>query len=182
MSNKAVAAFEVGIRDAEALLEFFNAISSVDHPLNKNAEVLKRSGLIMAITAWETYVEDRLEQSLEARLKVISGSSIGTFIQRRFALDIKQLHNPNSAKTKVIFLEYLGIDVTEGWNLTNSAPNETKKRLDELLVKRGEVAHRSKSVTTNPAGDVVKKNDLEKAIRFLRELVDATEKYLVEKL
>ena len=182
MSNKAVVAFEIGIRDAMALLEFFDAISSVDHPLNKNAEVLKRAGLVMAMTAWETYVEDRVEQSLHTRLKVISGSQIASFVQRRFDTDIKQLHNPTSDKVRKLFLDYLGLDVTEGWNLMNSAPNETKKRLDAYLSKRGDVVHRSRSMDIPPAGDVVTKSDLEKAIRFLKELVEINERYLTEKL
>jgi hypothetical protein len=181
MSGKAVKAFEAGIRDAEALLEYFEAIQSADHPSNKHAEVLKRAGLIMAMTAWETYVEDRLEETLEDRLKVLNGSSVSSFIRRRFAADIKQLHNPTSDKVKKLFTDYLDVDVTEGWLLTNLAPNEARKRLDALLSKRGEVVHRSKVATANPAGDVVKKSDLEKAIRFLKELVTVTEKYLAEK-
>ena len=182
MSNKAVAAFKIGIRDAEVLLESFDAISSEDHPLNKNAEVLKRAGLVMAMTAWETYVEDRLQQSLHERLKAISGSQIGSFIQRRFDTDIKQLHNPTSDKVRKLFLDYLGLDVTEGWTLINFAPNEAKKRLDAYLSKRGDVVHRSKAMDKSPAGDVVTKADLGKAIRFLTELVEVNERYLAEKL
>ena len=182
MSGKAKKAFEAGIKDAEALLEYFEAIQSADHPSNKHAEVLKRAGLIMAMTAWETYVEDRLEEALNARLKVLAGCSVSSFIERRLAIDIKQLHNPSSDKVRKLFNEYLGVDVTEGWALTNSAPNETKKRLDDCLSKRGEVVHRSRVLTTNPAGDVVRKSDLEKAIRFLKELVVVNEKYLAEKL
>jgi len=40
----------------------------------KDTEVLKRAGLILAVTAWETYVEDRARQSMEAQLNGIKGA------------------------------------------------------------------------------------------------------------
>ena len=56
--SRAYQSFEYGIKDAEELLAHFDAINA--NPPPANAEVLKRAGLVMALTAWETYVEDRL--------------------------------------------------------------------------------------------------------------------------
>jgi hypothetical protein len=48
--------FLSSIEDAITLLAYFDAL----HKQNaETAEVLKRAGLVMALTAWETYVEDR---------------------------------------------------------------------------------------------------------------------------
>lgn len=48
--------FDCAIQDAEVLLEHFDAANT--HPLLENTEVLKRAGLVMALPAWETYVEE----------------------------------------------------------------------------------------------------------------------------
>jgi len=52
--SRAYQSFEYGIKDAEELLAHFDAINT--NPPPPNAEVLKRAGLVMALTAWETYV------------------------------------------------------------------------------------------------------------------------------
>ena len=54
--------FVQSIQDAENLLKHFNARNTKPPP--PEIEVLKRAGLIMAMTAWETYVEDRLQEAL----------------------------------------------------------------------------------------------------------------------
>ena len=66
--------FDVGIKDAEELLKHFDAINS--NPPPDNAEVLKRAALVMAMTAWETYVEDRVVEETTRQLKVVSGLSL----------------------------------------------------------------------------------------------------------
>ena len=96
--SEAKASFEYGIQDAEDLLGHFDAINV--NPPPANAEVLKRAGLVMALTAWETYVEDRVSESLDKKLSVVAGSYAGDFIQMRLKLDLKRFHNPTAEKTK----------------------------------------------------------------------------------
>ena len=86
------------------------------NPPPANAEVLKRAGLVMALTAWETYVEDRLLEEMNKKLGAVFGSYVGDFVLKKLTTDLKQFHNPSSDKTKRIFQEYLGFDVTEGWS------------------------------------------------------------------
>ena len=50
--------------DAEELLAHCN---SMGHPLPQKAEVFKRAGLVMALTTWETYVEDRVLEGVKRR-------------------------------------------------------------------------------------------------------------------
>ena len=58
--SQAFLQFEQGIKDSEELLAHFDSINQ--SPLPASAEVLKRAGLVMALTAWETYVEDRVTE------------------------------------------------------------------------------------------------------------------------
>lgn len=169
--------FEFAIKDAEELLAHFDAINS--NPPPTNAEVLKRAGLVMALTAWETYVEDRVVESMNKRLQVVVGSYVGEFIQNKLQVELKQFHNPTSAKTKRLFQDYLNIDVTSAWAWSNITPESAKKTLDSWISKRGDAVHRSKPINNgSPTRHLVKRDELEKVIRFLRELVRTTDEFI----
>ena len=175
--SHAFQSFEYSIKDAEELLAHFDAINGKPPPAN--AEVLKRAGLVMALTAWETYVEDMLVEKMGKRLGLVTGSFIGDFVHKRLNLELKQFHNPNSDKTKKIFQEYLGIDVTEGWNWANYDPNKAKTALDHWISKRGDAVHRSKPANNgSPVAHLIKRDELEKVIRFIKDLVKATDDFV----
>jgi HEPN superfamily RiboL-PSP-like protein len=172
--SRAKSTFESSIKDAEVLLEHFDEVNKQPPP--EKAEVLKRAGLIMALTAWETYVEDRVREEMQHRLRVVDGSYVGNFVLARLEDELKRFHNPNTEKTRKLFHEYLGIDVTSAWAWQHFDIAKVKKTLDDLIVKRGDAVHRSKAApSATPAPHLVKREDLEKAIRFLRSLVDATD-------
>ncbi|WP_369460057.1 HEPN domain-containing protein [Comamonas sediminis] len=68
------------------------------------------------------------------------------------------------------------VDVIAGWKWLHFDTALAKKTLDQLISRRGDVVHRSKPVTAGaPVPHRVKRDDLEKAIRFLTGLVTATE-------
>jgi len=172
MPSRAAAAFQQSIKDAVELLQHFDAINTKPPPAN--AEVLKRAGLIMALTAWETFVEDRAQEALDQRIAVIKGSPVAMFVERKFGEEIKRFNNPTSEKTRRLFLDYVGVDVTSGWSWNGVTPTKAQKSLDDLLTKRGEASHRS-DATAASQGHLVKRDDLEKAIKFLGQLVEKTD-------
>lgn len=177
--SKARAAFETSIKDAEELLAHFDALPK---PPPQSADVLKRAGLVMALTAWETYVEDLVLEEVTARLRVVNGSYVGNFVLKRLDDELKRFHNPTSEKVKRLFMDFLEVDVTARWEWSNYDSAKAKKNLDELISKRGDAVHRSNPVAAgaSPAPHLVKREDLEKAIRFLRALVDATDAALAQ--
>ncbi len=145
------------------------------------ADVLKRAGLVMAMTAWETYVEDRILEAVQSRLRVLNGSPVGNFVMGKLQEELKRFHNPTAEKTKRLFLDYLQIDVTASWRWLNFDPQTARTRLDDLISKRGDAVHRSRpSAENGTPGHLVKGEELEKAIRFLKGLVAVTEKALIE--
>jgi hypothetical protein len=173
--SKAKITFDNSIRDAEELLAHFDKANT--HPPPENAEVLKRAGLIMALTAWETYVEDRVTEGVAARIVSIGTSAFSQFVERKLADELKRFNNPNSEKTRKLFREFLDVDVTPGWLWNNYDSVRAKESLDELISKRGDAVHRSRPAPTGvPAAHLVKREDLQKAINFLKELVNATDK------
>jgi len=175
--SQAKLTFDAAIQDAEELLGHFNRINS--NPPPPNAEVLKRAGLIIAFTAWETYVEDRVREALAARLGSEGEGPSARFVQRRLDEDLKRFNNPNTEKTKRLFQEFLEIDVTASWQWNQYDVTKVKTKLDKLIAKRGEAVHRSSPRRGGPpAAHLITKDELKSAISFLKSLVDATEKAL----
>lgn len=177
MSSNASEVFAQSILDAENLLAHFNKLNTKPPP--PEIEVLKRAGLIMAMTAWETYVEDRVTEAVTARLRGLADSSIAEFVQAKLADEIKRLHNPTSEKTIHLFRDYANVDLTDKWVWNNYEAKAVRERLNQYMKLRGDVVHRSRTIEPGPPkAHPVTKEDLEKVIRFLRALVEATEKAL----
>ena len=178
--SKALVSFEGSIKDAEDLLAHFDAMPK---PPPANAEVLKRAGLVMALTAWETYVEDLAREEVSKRVRIVNGSYVGKFVLTRLEEELKRFHSPTSEKTKKLFKDFLEVDdVSASWEWANYDSSKAKKTLDDLISKRGDAVHRSKPTAAGapPAPHLIKREELEKAIRFLRSLVEATDRSLIE--
>ena len=172
--SKANTTFAQSILDAENLLKHFNDLNTKPPP--PELEVLKRAGLIMAMTAWETYVEDRLQEAAEKRLSALADSSICAFMASKLAEEIKRLHNPNSEKTIQLFRDYAGVELPQRWHWNGMELQAVRERLDKYIKLRGDVVHRSRSIIPGPSqAHPVKKEELERAINFLKQLVQATE-------
>lgn len=169
--------FNQAIKDAENLLAHFNKLNTKPPPAD--IEVLKRAGLIMAMTAWETYVEDRLNQAVTKRLDAERDCKFGDFVRTRVSEEIKRLHNPNAEKTIQLFRDYAGVDLADSWSWNNFDSNLVREQLDGYLKLRGDVVHRARVFRGGPtSAQPVTKASLQKAIIFLKSLVSATEKAL----
>lgn len=175
--TKAGQSFEYSIKDAEELLKRFD--SEKDGSLGYNPETLKRAGMVLALAAWETYIKDRFREEIEIWLSSVKGSQLGNFVRKKIDEDLKRFFNPNSVRTKQLFKSYFDIDITESWEWDNYKPADSKKALDKYISMRGDAAHQAN--TSSGQAQIVKREDLDKAIRFLKGLVEATEKLEIAK-
>ena len=167
--------FKLAISDAKELAACYDLMNEKDNSTPPDA--LKRAALIMALTAWESYVEDIATEIFDNKYGVLKGSHIGNYLDRQFSSKLKMFHNPGSQKTKEIFEEFFDINVTESWIWGNyQTSKEAKKALDDWLKRRGEAVHRSQIDITKP--DLIKRNELDKCVRFISELVEITDKTL----
>jgi hypothetical protein len=172
--SKASETFNQSILDAEHLLKHFNELNTKPPP--PDIEVLKRAGLVMALTAWETYVEDRVIEATDERLRSVGNESIARFVRSKLNDEISRLHNPTSERTTELFRQYADVDLSGKWCWNGSDDEATRRRLNDYIKLRGEVVHRSRRVQPGPPEPhLVKKDELDKAIRFLKALVQATE-------
>ena len=105
------------------------------------------------------------------------------FVLRHLALRVKQFHNPTSEKTCKLFADFLGFsDVSKSWVWNHCERKRARRDLDALFLKRGKVVHRSRLPAAGTStADLIRKDELEKAIRFLKDLVDATERATTSK-
>lgn len=68
MTSKAFLTFDHAIQDAIELLDHFDALNQ--HPPPPEIEVLKRAGLVMALAALETYLEDLLVETVSRSVAI----------------------------------------------------------------------------------------------------------------
>jgi hypothetical protein len=182
MTSRAFQTFEHAIQDADDLLNHFDALNK--HPPPPEIEVLKRASLVMALAALETYVEDRIVEAADA----VSGrgseaSHLVKFYKSSLENDLKFFHAPSSDRVKAIFVKYLSIDVTEGWTWNNYDPARVRSELNKIAKKRGDIAHRSwRPVAGQTTPHAVTREDLRKSIRFIKDLVRATDAFISEQL
>ena len=173
--SKAKENFDIAIQDAERILDAYDKLNR-ERIDNRDPEELKRAALIMALTAWETYVEDRISEELENQMKPLEGSRVAQFVSDTLKEELKYFHNPNSNKTKRLFERFLYVDVTQGWNWAGFEPKAAATKLNEWIKKRGDAVHRS--VMDKQASHLVSRDDMRKCINFFKCLVEATDKVL----
>ncbi|MCE9679858.1 hypothetical protein LZP69_11860 [Shewanella sp. AS1] len=177
--SESIKTFERALSDAEALLKCYDDLNiDVDKTIPP-PEALKRASLILVLTAWETYVEDIAVELFNNKFSSIKGCQIGTFMERQFSEKLKMFHNPDSQKTKHLFFEFFGVDVTSSWVFNNySTPKEVSTMLNQWIRKRGDAVHRAQ--TDKQTTHIVKRTDLDKCLFFFRTLVKATDNYLAQ--
>lgn len=172
MASTSYQAFETAIADAERLLVLFDNLPKTEQQPH---EVLKRAALIMTLTAWETYIEAWLNEQLCQKISVLRGSFAGDYIQKKLDIEIKRLNNPNSDKVKQLSLEFLQRDITESWVWNGYQPKIACTQLNSWLSKRGDAVHQGRNNADPKVPHLVKRDEVEKAIKFFKELVKVTD-------
>ncbi len=88
MATNASLTFETAFGDAKHLLDFYDAQRTAVPGDTERVEVLKRAALILAVTAWESYLEDLVQEKFTPRLnEAKTPSDLGrAFAQHTWAL------------------------------------------------------------------------------------------------
>jgi hypothetical protein len=63
----------------------------------------------------------------------VKGSPVAAFVERRFDEEIKRLHDPTTEKSRKLFLDYVGVDVTTTWSWNGVTMVKVQQTLDGLL-------------------------------------------------
>lgn len=182
MTSISFKTFEHVVQDSEDLLNHFDKLNT--NPPPPEIEVLKRSGLVMALAALETYIEDRIVEAVDKVSGAGSENSLLVkFYKSSLENDLKYFHTPNTDRVKNIFEKYLGMNVTIGWCWNNYDSKRACTELNAITKKRGDIAHRSwRPHEGQPVSHIVTRDDLRKHIRFIKDLVKATDDYIEKNL
>lgn len=167
--------FKIAINDSERILETYDLLNK-DRIDGRDPEELKRAALIMTLTAWETYVEDRVKEEVELRLRALDGSQIASYIRKKLEYELKTFHTPNSQKTKHIFEDFTDVDVTVSWAISGLSADEGRAKLNHWIKKRGDAVHRS--ITDKQSSHLVSRDDMKKCINFFNQLVEVTDAFM----
>ena len=173
MTSRAYAIFETGMQDVTKLIQLFDNLESPEQ--RQQYEVLKRAALVMTTTAWETYIETFAVEQVEAKLANAEDEFTTAYIRRRLDHEINRLHNPTSEKVKKLFVEFLGVDITESWRWSNYSPKDARERLDKWLKMRGDAVHQVCQSFDPKNAHLIKRDELDKAVRFFCDLVKTNE-------
>lgn len=165
--------FNLAINDAEELLTCYDTLNSTKSLTPP--EALKRSALIMVITAWETYVEDLAREVFNRKFGALEGCQIGRFMEKQFTQHLNRFHNPDAGKTREMFDEFFAVDISEHWTWDSyQTPKQVSTVLNSYIRKRGEAVHRSQP--DKQSTHIVKREELNKCLLFFKRLVEATDR------
>ena len=114
-------------------------------------------------------------EQVEVKLANSEDEFTNAYIRRRLEHEINRLHNPTSEKVKKLFVEFLGVDITEFWRWNNYSPKDARERLDKWLKMRGDAVHQVCQSFDPKNAHLIKRDDLDKAVRFFTELVKVTD-------
>jgi hypothetical protein len=173
---------------------------------NRDLEVFKRAGVILAVTAWEAYIEDTLSEQFSDKLEYAeipadikgafnsvsqtwlnsqpkppevekwTGEGWKNVVMDKFKHDVEALNTPNSENIKHLFSRYLDIDVTAHWKWQKNSSKVVCQKLDALIKLRGKLVHRGKELSESTA-NVNRKNFVEAKL-LIERLVECTDKAL----
>jgi hypothetical protein len=174
--TKSLNTFHQALSEAKELLSCYDTLNGHDEIIPPDA--LKKPSLIMALTAWETYVEDLVTELFNIKFSLVKGSTLGNFAEKQLTERLKQFHNPDSRKTKHLFEEFFGVDITESWEWNNVFPKDARTQLNKWISIRGDAVHRVEVDVNQP--QVIRKEELAKCIRFIEELAKSTDKAVEE--
>lgn len=184
MPSRALETFDHAIQDAIDLLAHFDALNT--KPPLPQIEVLKRASLVMALAALETYLEDRLVEAVALMCdRSTTESALATFMRESLENDLKYFHTPSTDRVRPLFVKYLGVDITEGWEWNHMDPKSARTELNRLAKKRGDIAHRSWRPLVGqaqPQKHAVTRDEMRRHIHFVRQIATSTDSFLEGKL
>jgi hypothetical protein len=200
--------FSAAIQDVDTLLSLHDKLGPQrDRPLAA-LEVLKRSAIILTVTAWEAFVEDAIRVSFEQRIsKATCPKDVnGTFcaiasgwlnsspkpldlprwtgdgwkeiLKERCMEEIKDLNTPNSDNIRRLSKRYLGWDITSSWKWGAVTPSSACRRLDKLIQRRGELVHCGKKFFEKRTG--VRRKEAGDALALVKRLVACSSRALAQ--
>jgi hypothetical protein len=104
---------------------------------------LNRAAVVMSVSAWESYIEQLMRESL-AVLQPVPPAAPGTWpaLSAYITGAAARFNTPNAANVARLIRECVGLpDVTSSWIWKNTPAVQAVRRLDDALDYRHQIAH-----------------------------------------
>lgn len=196
--------FVYSMDDVAELLRQHDACTNrkVGRPLPR-LEVLKRAAVILAVTAWESFIEDSIRNRATSNIESASHPSdvrslfnsvaqgwlegkpkptdlanwAGTgwkgLLKNKLEKDLLAWNSPNSENVRALSKRYLGQDRTTHWHWERTTTTLAVRRLDALIRLRGQVVHHGREAFNRTAS--IQRKQVVEASSLLNHLVECTE-------
>jgi hypothetical protein len=168
--------------------------------------VLKRAAVILAVTAWESYIEGSVRNHATAAIEKASrpsdvqslfnsvaqgwlegkpkpteladwsGTGWKGILRKKLEKDLAAWNSPNSENVRALSKRYLGEDLTAHWHWERTTTALAARRLDTLIRLRGKVVHHGREAFSRTAA--IQRKHVVEASSLLNHLVDCTERAL----
>lgn len=158
------------LTDAAELDEIHKQLRTGQRGRQYRLASLNRAGVVISVSAWESYVEELMRESLQA-LRPASPPlgnwpALSAFVHGELA----RFNTPNAQNVANLIHRCLGLaNVRTSWAWANCSSSQAQVRLNEALALRHEVAH---GVNPRPAIHNTYSNALP---RFMRRLARCTD-------
>ena len=103
---------------------------------------LNRAVVVMCVSAWETYLEQVVEECIE--LLRPQAPPLGNWPAHRAVVrnQTGRFNNPTLQNTRSLIRDSIGLqDVSENWFWPGTSPERSRERLEEAITLRHQVAH-----------------------------------------
>jgi hypothetical protein len=196
--------FDFAIDDVNRLLRLHDAETKRERGRpSRQVEVFKRAGVILSVTAWESFFEDTIRGCAERHIAAAASptdaqklfNSVAQawlqgspkppelakwtadgwkdLLRRKLDADLQALNTPNTENLKALSKRYLKTDITAHWFWKRTSAVGAATRLDKLIRLRGELAHRGPELFR---GASVHRKQVVDAVVLLKKLVECTER------
>jgi hypothetical protein len=105
-----------------------------------------------------------------------TGDNWKELIREKLREDLISLNTPKSKNISDLSKRYLGVDVTQKWNIERTNAIQVSERLDQIIELRGEITHRI--VNYFEARSSIRQSDLAGNLNFVEQLAKRTENVL----
>lgn len=131
------------LEDVEEILDGHKRLRTGKKGRQWGLGALNRAAIVMAVSAWEAYVEDLVEVCI-LELKPSHQVPFGSWpaLKANAGTLVGRFHNPGTAKVRELFRDAIGLpDVMSTWAWRNCSREVAMQRLDAPVAKRHEIAH-----------------------------------------
>ena len=176
--SKALKNFEKDIKDVKSLTDLsFGLDNSVDKEDKHRFNAIYRSAYILAFTAWETFIYERIKQpwsDTEERANSIAAQ----FYTKEVDRELLQYATPRAERIKNLTSKFWGFDLTNKWMVKGKDPEQTSEELNKIASFRGVLAHNSITALRKQQKSQSGPTILDDCVKFLEELAQSTENCL----